>query len=30
MGKSFIRFKKVEDVALDVLVEAVARVPVDA
>lgn len=30
MGKSCVRFKKVEDLALDVLGEAVARVPVDA
>ncbi|GMU34424.1 MAG: hypothetical protein AMXMBFR20_22960 [Planctomycetia bacterium] len=29
MGKSCIRFKKIEDVALDVIGEAVARVPVD-
>ena len=29
MGKSCIRFKKVEDVPLDLITEAVARVPVD-
>ncbi len=29
MGKSCIRFKKLEDVPLDVLGEAIARVPVD-
>ena len=28
MGKSCIRFKKVEDLALDVVAEAIARVPV--
>lgn len=30
MGKSCIRFKKVEDVALDVVAEAIRRVPVKA
>lgn len=29
MGKSCIRFKKIEDVALDVIGNAIARVPVD-
>ena len=29
MGKSCIRFKKIEDVALDVIGKAIARVPVD-
>jgi len=29
MGKSCVRFKKVEDLALDVIEEAIARVPVD-
>jgi len=30
MGKSCVRFKKAEDLPLDVITEAVARVPVDA
>jgi len=30
MGKGCVRFKKVEDLPLDVITEAVARVPVDA
>jgi hypothetical protein len=29
MGKSCVRFRKIEDLALDVVGEAVARVPVD-
>jgi hypothetical protein len=29
MGKSCVRFKRLDDLALDVLGEAVARVPVD-
>ena len=30
MGKSCVRFKKIEDLPLDLITEAVARVPVDA
>ena len=30
MGKSCVRFKKVDDVPLDLITEAVSRVPVDA
>ncbi len=30
MGKSCVRFKSVDDLALDVITEAIARVPIDA
>ena len=29
MGKSYVRFKKIEDIPLDLITRSVARVPVD-